>query len=70
MGPGRGRRQLTESGTIEMQFSAKSTTEEKRTAMRKKAERALKEKDREQALQREKTAKLRALRLAREAEES
>ena len=48
-------------------MSGKSATEERRTAMRKRAERALKEQQQIADARAEKTAKLRAARLARDA---
>ena len=51
-----------------MKFSSKPSAEEKLATMRKKAERSLKEKESERLARHAKTAKLRALRLARDAE--
>lgn len=51
-----------------MQFLSKTTAEEKRSAMQKKARAALKEKEKERLVRSAQTAKLRALRLARDAE--
>lgn len=51
-----------------MQFSSKPTREQKVAAMRKKAESALKQKEKELQVRRAKTARLRALRLERDAE--
>jgi len=50
-----------------MQISSKTSAEEKLAAMRKKANLALKEKEIARQIESEKTAKLRALRLARDA---
>lgn len=52
---------------INMQISSKTSAEEKLAAMRKKANLALKEKEIARQIESEKTAKLRALRLARDA---
>ena len=50
-----------------MRFSSKPTAEEKFAATQKKTERALNEKEKEQKRKKELTARLRALRLAKEA---
>ncbi len=52
-----------------MQISGMTKSEARVAAMQKKAKQALQEKEREQLKQREKTAKLRALRLEKEATE-
>lgn len=51
-----------------MQFSSKPSAEEKLAAMRRKAKLALKEREKEEQQRSAKTAQLRALRLARDAE--